>query len=95
MKIALRNRVLVVRNDKIMKSGIFALIRLSLFTELAKIKYEQEKCAYEQKRYYLKGHFQFQRSFKRNNIKVLEFASKSNQRCKMMICLREGSEFQF
>ena len=41
---------MVVRNGKIMKSGIFALIRLSLFTELAKIKYEQEKCAYEQKR---------------------------------------------
>ena len=39
-----------MRNSKIMTSEFFALIRLSLFTELAKIKYEQERCAYEQKR---------------------------------------------
>ena len=47
--IDLHGGVLVVRNGKIMTSGIFALIRLSLFTELAKIKYEQ-MCTYEQKR---------------------------------------------
>ena len=38
-------------NDELGLSGIFALIRVSLFRELAKIKYEpHEKCAHEQKK---------------------------------------------
>ena len=86
-------------------SGTFALIRLSSFTELAKIKYEHnERCAYEQKKLSKdKNTFSFKK-FQRNqydlfrktplsNITflrntVLEFSTKSNQRCKMTICVR-------